>query len=56
MRVRLRFSPKQCWVVESKYWYEFDWQYKNMFVGDNSYERAKDYAVLLKHPQVEEIT
>jgi hypothetical protein len=56
MRVRLRFSPKQYWVVESKYWYGFNWQYEDLFWGDNAYERAKDFALKLKNPQIEEIT
>ncbi|CAB5222754.1 hypothetical protein UFOVP376_23 [uncultured Caudovirales phage] len=56
MRVRLRLSPKQYWVVESKRWYDFDWQYKEDFYGDNAYERAKAYALRLKHPRIEEIT
>lgn len=56
MRVRISLHPKEYWVVETKRWYEFDWQYENLFVGDEAYKRAKDYAVLLKHPQVEEIT
>jgi hypothetical protein len=55
MRVRLRLTPRKCWVVETKYWYEFNWRFEELFVGDNAYERAKDYAVLLKNPQVEEI-
>lgn len=56
MRVRIRLHPKEYWVIETKRWYEFDWQYENLFAGDNAYERAKAYAVLLKHPQLEEIT
>ena len=56
MRVRIRLHPKEYWVVETKRWYEFDWQYENLFAGDEAYEHAKDYAVRLKHPQIEEIT
>jgi hypothetical protein len=56
MRVRVRLHPKEYWVVESKRWYEFDWQYENLFSGDNAYERAKAYGQALKYPQFEEIT
>lgn len=55
MRVRVRLHPKQYWVVETKSWF-FDWEYAELFMGDNAYERAKDYALRLKHPQIEEIT
>jgi len=54
MRVRLRLHPKQYWVVETKSWF-FDWEYAELFMGDNAYERAKVYAQALKHPQIEEI-
>ncbi|CAB4131816.1 hypothetical protein UFOVP125_26 [uncultured Caudovirales phage] len=56
MRVRIRLHPKEYWVLETKLWYEFNWQYENLFMGDNAYERAKACAVLSKHPQIEEIT
>lgn len=58
MRVRIRLHPlgKEYWFVETKRWYEFDWQYENLFAGDEAYKRAKDYAVLLKHPQIKDIT
>ena len=56
MRVRIRLHPKHYWVVESKRWYDVDWQYEQLFGGDDSYEIAKNYARLLKHPQIEEIT
>jgi len=56
MRVRVRLHPKEYWVVESKCWYEFDWQYESLFSGDNAYERAKAYGQALKYPQFEEIT
>ena len=55
MRVRIRLHPKGYWVVETKRWYEFDWQYDNLFSGDDSYERAKAYGQALKYPQYEEI-
>ena len=55
MRVRVRLHPKGYWVVETKRWYEFDWQYENLFSGDNDYERAHFYARALKYPQFEEI-
>ena len=55
MRVRIRLHPKGYWVVETKRWYEFDWQYENLFSGDNDYERAHFYARALKYPQIEEI-
>jgi hypothetical protein len=55
MRVRVRLHPKEYWVVETKRWYEFDWQYENLFAGDDSYERAKAYGQALKYPQFEEI-
>ena len=55
MRVRIRLHPKGYWVVETKRWYEFDWQYENLFAGDDTYERAKAYARALKYQQFEEI-
>lgn len=55
MRVRVRLHPKGYWVVETKRWYEFDWQYENLFDGDDTYERAKAYGQALKYPQYEEI-
>jgi hypothetical protein len=42
--------------VETKRWYQLDWQYETCFAVGNAYERAKNYAVLLKHPEIEEIT
>lgn len=60
MRVRLRLDPKNYLVVESKCWYQFKWQYEKDFYGDNerstTYERAKEYAQALLHPEIEEIT
>ena len=55
MRVRVRFHPRQYWVVETKSWL-YGWEYKELFMGDDAYKRAKDYAQALKHPQIEEIT
>lgn len=55
MRVRIRLHPKQYWVVEIKRWHNFDWEYRELFMGDEAYERAKVYAQALKHPQIEEI-
>ena len=56
MKVRLRLDPNQHWYVESKRWYEFNWQHENLFAGDEAYERAKDYALRLKYQATEEIT
>jgi|Laugrespbdmm15sd_2_1035082.scaffolds.fasta_scaffold12411_4 hypothetical protein len=58
MRVRLRLNPEKDWVVESKCWHNILWQYeKTFYVYDgDAYERARHYAVLLKHPTIEEIT
>ena len=55
MRVRLRFDPRELWVVESKYWYEFTWHLRESFSGDGSYTRAYMYARTLKRPHTEEI-
>ena len=55
MKVRLRFDPREVWVVESKYWYEFTWHFKESFSGDGSYTRAYMYARTLKRPHIEEI-
>jgi hypothetical protein len=55
MRVRLRFNPREMWVVESKHWYELKWTFHDMFGGDNSYTRAYLYARTLKRPHIEEI-
>ena len=55
MRVRIRLHAKEYWVVESKNWYNFSWQYQTLFMGDNAYERAKAYGQALKYQQYEEI-
>jgi hypothetical protein len=55
MRVRLILTPHEYWLVESKRWYNINWQYEALFSGDDAYERAHHYAVLLKHPQTEEM-
>lgn len=55
MRVRLRFNPREMWVVESKKWYELSWVFRDMFGGDNSYHRALAYAKLLKYPIIEDL-
>jgi hypothetical protein len=56
MRVRLRLDPNQRWYVEFKSWFYFEWHCHESFGGDNAYKRAKDYALKLKHQQIEEIT
>jgi hypothetical protein len=56
MRVRLRISPDKDWVVESKHWYNFRWEYQQLFSGDDAHERARFYARALKNPYTEEIT
>ena len=56
MRVRLRFDPREYWVVESKLWYNFHWKIEASYQGDDAYERAHFYARALKHPHTEEIT
>lgn len=56
MKVRLRLDPRQKWVVETKRWYEFNWQYQESFYGDKAYDSAKDYALRLKYQATEEIT
>jgi hypothetical protein len=48
--------PDQYGVVESKRWYNFEWQHEKMLLGDNAYERALFYARALQHPTFEEIT
>jgi len=57
MRVRLHLTPLEDWLVESKRWYNIYWQYeKTFYVYDgDAYKRARHYAVLLKHPQTEEV-
>ena len=55
MRVRLRFDPRDAWVVERMHWYEFTWHYVESFIGDFSYTRAFMYATKLKRPHIEEI-
>ena len=55
MRVRIRLHPNELWIVESKRWYDFEWNYENSFIGDNAYERAHFFARLLKNPEIEEI-
>jgi hypothetical protein len=61
MRVRLRQTPFGVWVVESKLWFKLSWKHEESFYTSTSeikpaYERARQYAVLLKHPTIEEIT
>ena len=56
MRVRVRMNPHRDWVVESKRWYNFTWQYEYLFIGNDAYERAHAYARALQHPTFEEIT
>jgi hypothetical protein len=55
MRVRLRFDPRESWVVERKHWYEFTWRVVESFIGDHSYARVYMYARTLKRPHIEEI-
>jgi hypothetical protein len=61
MRVRLRLDPRNNWVVESKYWYQFKWQCESVFYfhsaseKSTAYELAKEYAQALLHPEIEEI-
>ena len=55
MRVRIRFHFNEIWIVESKRWYNFKWNYENSFMGDNAYERAHFCARIVKNPEIEEI-
>jgi len=55
MRVRLKFTAHDGWTVESKrHWYS-GWEWEQSFYGDDAYERAKVFALLLKQEQIEEI-
>ena len=55
MKVRIRLSPNKEWTVESQRWWSFGWEYERSFFGDDSYERAQEYARILKNNYTEEI-
>ena len=56
MRVRIRKDVDGMWIVESKKWYEFGWNYRKYMLGDNAEKRALEYARILLNPVIIEIT
>ncbi len=61
MRVRLRQTPFGVWVVESKPWFKLSWKHEESFYTSTSeikpaYDRAFHYAMLIKHPNIVEVT
>jgi len=58
MKVRIRHEPRdgvQKWVVETKQWWEINWQYADSCIGDNAQERALALANQYKNPVVIEV-
>jgi hypothetical protein len=56
MRVRIKKDADGAWTVESKKWYELDWNYRKCVLGDNAEKRALEYARLLLNPVIIEVT
>jgi len=58
MRVRIRQDSeyKNHWYVESRSWFTVGWIERTSITGENAKERALAVAVLLRNPNVIEVT